>query len=269
MDGMKTILCDDIKASLHGQDYFSAQSKLYARFRPKYPPALFEFLSKDLDPGDLIWDCGAGSGQATRGFDQSFQVLATDRSFQQLEQNVFSTNTLYVRALSESSPIASNSIALVTVAQALHWFDFESFYGEVDRVLTESGMIAVWTYSFLSASAQLGKPIDERIRDFYGNVVGPYWPPERKWVDALYRTIPFPFEEIAVPRLTIEISWSLEDLIGYISSWSAVAEYRRILGIDPVPQLEKKLEGIWGKKDEVRSMSWPIGLRVGKRSRYP
>jgi len=251
------------------QDYFSSQSRLYARYRPKYPPALFEFLSKDLHPGDLIWDCGAGSGQATRGFDQSFQVFATDRSFQQLEQTDFSANSLYVRALSEFSPIPSNTIALVTVAQALHWFDFESFYSEVDRVLTERGLIAVWTYSFLSASAQLGKPIDERIRDFYGNVIGSYWPTERKWVDAMYRTIPFPFDEIAVPELTIEISWGLEDLIGYINSWSAVAEYKRNLDIDPVPQLEKELGDVWGNKDEVRSMSWPIGLRAGKRSRYP
>lgn len=248
------------------KDYFSSSSKLYVRFRPTYPAALFKFLSKDLRSGDLIWDCGAGNGQAARNFDRSFRVLATDQSFRQLDQTVFSDNVLYVQSLSESSPISSKTVSLVTVAQALHWFDLEVFYKEVDRVLTENGVIAAWTYSFLSASAQLGKSVDERIRDFYTNVIGPYWPVERKWVDELYSTIPFPFAEIDAPNFSIEISWNLENLIGYISSWSAVTEYKRKLDIDPVPYLEQELKSIWGSKDTIRDMSWPISLRLGERS---
>jgi len=247
-------------------DYFSSQANTYRRFRPSYPEGLFEFLSKELHSGCLIWDCATGNGQAAMQFDQRFKVVATDQSSSQLSYRSFSSNILYAQAKAEHAPFGDRSVSLVTVAQALHWFDFDAFYREVRRVLKSGGMIAAWTYSFLSASPQLGSDIDECVRSFYYDVVGAYWPPERRWVDQLYETIPFPFDDIQAPDFYLDLSWNLNELIGYLSSWSSVAQYIKSTNTDPIPDLERQLAQLWGDPQVKKAMKWKLGLKIGKTS---
>ena len=247
------------------KDYFSQQSHSYLKYRPTYPPELFQYLSKHLKPGELVWDCATGNGQAAMCFDERFNVIATDQSMKQLKNRSPSTGVEFFQALAERAPIKDKSVSLITIAQALHWFNFEQFYREVSRVLKPGGMIAAWTYSFLSASPQLGSMIDECVRRFYYDVIGPYWPEERRWVDEFYASIPFPFHQVEAPSFYICLSWDLEDLIGYISSWSAVSEYKKIIGADPVPQLIEELRIVWGHPKVRRDMRWRLGLRVGRQ----
>jgi SAM-dependent methyltransferase len=145
----------------------------------------------------------------------------------------------------------------------LHWFDFDRFYAEARRVLKPGGRIAVWTYSFLSVSAQLGPDIDAAVRWYYHDVVGPYWPPERRWVDDEYRTIPFPFRPLDLPSLTIDVNWRLDALLGYLASWSATQRYRDATGQDPMPSLRQRLLPLWGRADAERRLSWPLSIRFG------
>ena len=245
------------------KDYFSRQSESYLRFRPTYPKALFKWLTRDLKEGSLIWDCATGNGQAAISFGKEFKVIATDQSRSQLNLHLSSENILYVQAPAEVSPFPAASISLITVAQALHWFNFDLFFDEVERVLKPRGVIAAWTYSFLTASPQLGVDIDNCVREFYQDVVGPYWPPERTWVDKLYETIPFPFLQLPSPTFEIEVFWNLDHLIGYVSSWSAVGEYKKAGFSDPIPLLRTRLNSVWGKRNKVRQMRWVLGLRVG------
>jgi len=247
------------------KDYFSQQSHSYLKYRPTYPPELFQYLSKYLKPGELVWDCATGNGQAAMCFDEGLSVIATDQSIEQLKNRPTTSSVLFSQALAEKAPIKDKSVSLITVAQALHWFDFEEFYREVSRVLKPGGMIAAWTYSFLSASPQLGRMIDECVRRFYCDVIGPYWPEERRWVDEFYVTIPFPFQQVEAPSFYIPLSWDLEDLIGYVSSWSAVSEYKKIIGADPVPQLIEELRSVWGHHKVRRDIRWRLGLRVGRQ----
>lgn len=194
-------------------------------------------------------------------------VIGTDQSMSQLKHAMPLRCGGYAQALAERSPFASNSIDVITVAQALHWFDFDAFYNEVARVAKPGAAIAVWTYSFLTVTEQLGPSIDEVIREFYFNVIGPYWPPERRWVDERYETIPFPFEPIAVPAFTINVDWDLAGIVGYIASWSATQRYKDANGKDPVGPLNAALSRIWGAPRRKRALSWPLSVRAGRVSR--
>jgi len=116
----------------------------------------------------------------------------------------------------------------------------------------------------MAASPQLGSDIDECVRSFYYEVVGSYWPPERRWVDQLYEAIPFPFDDIQAPDFYLDLSWDLIELVGYLSSWSSVAQYIKVNKTDPMPDLERQLTRLWGDPQVKKTMKWKLGLRVGR-----
>ena len=247
------------------KDYFSAQSDAYKLFRPLYPESLFAFLSQGLPADAVVWDCATGNGQAAIGLSRNAAtVVASDQSRAQLGKARSATSVHYVQAFAEAMPLGDRAVDLVMVAQALHWFDFDSFYAEVRRVLKPNGRIAAWTYSILSVSPQLGVDLDAAIRWFYHDVIGPYWPSERRWVDDQYRSIPFPFIDIDTPSFTIEVDWDLPAILGYIGSWSAVQLYKDARNIDPVDSLAERLSPIWGEPADRRRLNWRLDLRCGQ-----
>ena len=207
---------------------FSSVAREYANFRPGYPPELFAWLARVAPARAAVWDCGCGSGQASVALAEHFSVVhATDVAPEQIAAAKPHARVRYSVAPAEHSGLADSSVDLVTVAQALHWFDVTAFYAEAARVARPGALLAVWTYprpQFVDAE------LDRRFFDFYTNVVGPYWPPERRHVEAGYRTLPFPFEEVAAPEFELELDWSLEQVVGYVSSWSATARYLGALG---------------------------------------
>jgi ubiquinone/menaquinone biosynthesis C-methylase UbiE len=242
------------------KDHFSQVASGYARYRPGYPRALFDTLAA-LAPGRaLAWDCGTGNGQAAVELAERFShVVATDLSRDQLALAQPHPKVEYLLASAEESGLTAASVDLVTVAQAVHWFDFERFYAEVERVLVPRGVVAVWTYHRAIADPEI-QALTERFRH---RVEGD-WPPERRWVEEQYRTIPFPFAEIAVDPIVHEERWELERVLGYLSTWSAVSQYRRRTGHDPVADLRPELAAVWGDPGRPRRLRWPIHLRVGR-----
>ncbi|WP_321392979.1 class I SAM-dependent methyltransferase [Emcibacter sp.] len=220
------------------KDHFSTQSDSYGKFRPEYPEKLFEYLAS-LGPGrDLVWDCACGTGQASRSLAHYFdQVMATDGSRRQIDNARGPDNVTFQVALAHQSPLADHSADLVTVAQALHWFDLEAFYREVRRVVKPGGHIAVWSYAVTSVSPE----IDETIGELYNGLIGSYWPPERAHVEKGYKDLAFPFEALQVPDLAMSVQWNFEQLMGYFGSWSAVARYKDALGHDPLQLVENRI----------------------------
>jgi SAM-dependent methyltransferase len=209
----------------------------------------------------LAWDCATGNGQAARDLARHFErVIATDASADQIAHAMKVPNVEYRVAPAEASGLASHSIDLVTVAQALHWLDHERFYAEVRRVAVPGGVIAAWCYG----SPHAGDDVEASLREFEDGTVGPYWSAGRKWVDEGYRTIPFPFEEATPPTFELRVRWSLSQLGEYISSWSAVAKFRRERGVDPVVPLMERLGNHWGPSDRTRDVVWPLGIRIGR-----
>jgi ubiquinone/menaquinone biosynthesis C-methylase UbiE len=243
-------------------DHFSGVARAYARYRPTYPAALFTFISGLTARHRCAWDCGAGNGQASEGLRPHFSaVVASDISRTQLASGAPRAGLHRVAAAAERCPLADSSIDLVTVAQALHWIDLPAFYSEVGRVVAPGGAIAAWSYDL----ALLGDvKLDGALRYFYDVTVGRYWPPERRMVDTGYREIPFPFTETAIPPFAMIADWTLDQLLGYVGTWSAVSRYRADSADDPVELLARQLESDWGSSETRRRIEWPLVVRAGR-----
>jgi ubiquinone/menaquinone biosynthesis C-methylase UbiE len=244
------------------KDHFSQVAGKYADFRPHYPAALFDYLATLVPRNSLVWDCAAGNGQATIDLANRFKrVIATDASQEQIASARPCPNVEYRVARAEQSGLADRSVELITVAQAVHWFDLARFYAEAKRVLKPCGLLAVWAYGINEVE---GEAANHVAQEFYSNVVGPYWPPERHLVEEGYRTIPFPFEELSPPVFRMEARWSLQDLLGYYSTWSATNRYIKALGRNPIEPLAKALSEVWPEPDSTRLIVWPLCLRLGR-----
>jgi ubiquinone/menaquinone biosynthesis C-methylase UbiE len=244
-----------------GTDHFSGVARAYAAYRPTYPAALFAYVSSLTASHRRAWDCGAGSGQATGGLLSHYSsVVATDISRSQLSSAEEHTRVRRVACAAERSALADGSVDLVAVAQALHWMNLPAFYAEVRRVVATGGAIAVWSYDL----AVLGDPfLDTVFRRFYEGTLGQYWPLERRLVDDRYRTISFPFVEAAAPEFSMVADWTLDELLGYVGTWSAVSRYRASEGSDPAAMLAEQLASRWGRA-ERRRIQWPLVVRTGR-----
>ncbi|HZI26363.1 MAG TPA: class I SAM-dependent methyltransferase [Chryseolinea sp.] len=241
------------------KDFFSSQSKVYAAFRPTYPKELYEFIFRHVPEKKIAWDCATGNGQVAQFLSHHFEkVYATDISQQQLDHAVPENNIFYSKSQAEKTSFRDNEFDLITVAQALHWFDRDLFYEEGRRVSKPNAVLAVWGYGLLS----IEPVIDGLIMEFYNEKVGPYWDEARRLVEDEYRTITFPFDEVKAPAFSIKVDWTLDQLSGYFSSWSATQKYIRQQGNDPVPPVMNELQKYWNKP--TMEVTFPIFLRLGK-----
>lgn len=243
------------------KDNFSTHADLYAQFRPTYPSALFDFLLTIVPQRRIAWDCATGNGQLAVELASHFiEVVATDLSASQIGNAVARSNIVYHVERAEHSSIADNSIDLITVGQAIHWFDFDTFYKEVHRVLTPDGIIAVIGYPL----PQIDPRVDRCIGKLYNDVLASYWDPERRYVDELYQTIPFPFHEIKAPGLITTCTWTMEQLLGYLNTWSGVQHFISKNNSNPISSMLDEFRGAWGEK-KMKAVVFPILARIGRR----
>lgn len=243
------------------KDHFSTRSSGYAAFRPGYPAELFTYLACLTPRHDLAWDCATGSGQAARGLAEHYiRVWATDASAAQIDAAAPRARVEFRVAPAQASGLPDRSVDLVTVAQAAHWFDLPAFYAEVRRVLKADGLLAIWCYERLT----IEPAVDAIVEEFYGGLLGPYWPPERRLVESGYRDLDFPFAELPAPAIPMTANWTLDQLLGYFSTWSALKAYQRATGEDPLPVLRERLASAWISLDQAKTIKWPLSVRLGR-----
>ncbi|GAB4129086.1 MAG: class I SAM-dependent methyltransferase [Raineya sp.] len=242
------------------KDYFSEQSDSYAQFRPSYPEEFFTYLDQLLPTKNNAWDCGTGNGQVAIRLAKMFEnVFATDISQAQINNAFQAKNIHYSLQTAEKTNFTEQIFDLIVAAQAVHWFDFERFYAEVRRTAKKNALLVLIGYG----RVQILEPIDKIIDNFYFNVLGQYWDKERKYIDEHYQTIPFPFEELQTPTFTHTYTWSLEHLIGYLGTWSAVKKFRKQKGYNPLKQLRTQIEEIFDTQKSFE-VHFPILLRIGR-----
>lgn len=243
------------------KDLFSRQASGYAKYRPTYPPELFRYLASLTSRHQAAWDCATGNGQAALALAPYFdKVFATDLSPKQLEQATAEPKIEYSVTPAEATPFPDNFFDLITVAQAYHWLDFEAFAKEVRRVARPEGIVAVWCYGLANCE---DPKVEALVGGFYRDKVGPYWDQERKYVEERYATIPFPYRELPSRSFFMSLSWSREDLLGYIGTWSSVQHYIEARDGDPVKELAGPLKAAW-PGDGAKRFDFPLSLRVGK-----
>jgi SAM-dependent methyltransferase len=222
---------------------------------------MFAYLASLSPARELAWDCGTGNGQAALALAENFQhVIATDASAAQIENAFPHERVEYRVEPSEQTSIAPESVDLITVGTAVHWFDFAAFYEEVHRVGKSKGILAVWTYHF----PVIDPAIDRWLEHFYWVTLKGFWPERIHFLEEHYKTLPFPFEEIQPPAFEMKAAWNLDNLIGFVTSWSAVRKLVESQGEAVFEALIHELEGIWGEKTQKKKIRWPLHFRIGR-----
>jgi len=241
------------------KDHFSGNAEAYAAYRPTYPYELYQYILDYVNHNEVAWDCATGNGQAAVALSPYFQrIIATDASTNQIERAQRRDNVDYRVVLAEQPGIRSQTIDLITVAQAAHWFDLDKFYREVNHVAKPGAIIALWCYGL----AQISPEIDEIIFKLYNEILGEYWPTERKYVENQYQDLPFPFKTIPSPDFTIENNWSVDLFKNYLCTWSSSQNYHKMNQVNPLDLISKDLDESWSAGD-IKIVKWSIYLKLG------
>lgn len=242
------------------KDRFSGNAPEYAKYRPKYPAAAYRFIESLVQQKNLAWDCATGTGQVALELANAFdKVEATDISREQLSQAPKTPNINYSRQSAENADFPDDHFDLITVGQAIHWFDIHRFYPTAKRCLKPGGILAVMGYGLFESN----KETNDLITYLYKQKLGPYWDEERRFIEEEYKSLPFPFDEVSTPEFTLELNWDFEHLKGYLKTWSAVQKYEEDNATNPVDAISEELKKTFGERNLVR---FPIFLRVGKKA---
>ncbi len=242
-------------------DHFSTLAGGYARYRPRYPSALFDYLASVAPRRELAWDVGTGNGQAALELAQRFEhVVASDASAEQIAQAPAHERIEYRVERAEDVSLQPSSVDLVTVAIAVHWFDLDAFYAAVRGVSSPGGVLAVWTYHLPAIEPGIDRVLDR----YYAEALAGFWPAQSLYVHERYRNLPFPFDELSAPELGMQTEWDLHEVVGFLESWSATRLFREQRGHSPVSLVWDDLLRAWGEPSERRTLRWPLHLRSGR-----
>lgn len=242
------------------KDHFSGHAGSYAAARPVYPQSLFAYLASLCTKHDLAWDCATGNGQAARSLAPHFEkIVASDASREQIAAAQPHPKIEFRVATAEESGLPNDTVDLITVAQALHWFDTERFFIEAARVLKLDGILAIWSYERTSLPAELSNIIEKAYTE-----TAAYWPPERRFVENHYRDFTFPMSEIAAKPFEMQLAWTVDQMLAYMRTWSGTQRYMRTTGRDPIALFEQEFKEAWGAG--ARDVRWPLTLRICQKA---
>lgn len=241
------------------KDHFSERASGYASYRPHYPPELAAWLSDAATDTATAWDVACGSGQLSTLLGDHFgRVVATDASAAQIAQAVGHPHVEYRVEPAEKTSLPDRSVDLITVAQAAHWLTLDDFYEEARRVARPTAVIALIAYG----RTRIHPVIDSIIESFYAGDLDVWWPPERKHIETEYRHLHFPFERIDAPAFEMQVSWTADEILGYIRTWSAVRAMEAAHGPDATDRFAAALRAEWGK--DTLLVRWPVVIKAGK-----
>ena len=242
------------------RNWFDQGGSAYAAYRPDYPSELGPALAALAPWSGTAVDVGCGTGQLTGLLAGSFDtVIGVDPSADQPAQAAARENVDCRQGDAEALPVADRTADLIAAAQAAHWFDLPAFYREVRRIAAPGAVLALVSYGVMVVEPDL----QERFDRFYWQEIGPFWPPQRRTVESGYQDIEFPFPELATPSPNIRRDWTLEQCLGYLSTWSAVRHAAEAGHHDALLAYSEDLTAAWGDPSATRSVQWPVIVRAG------
>ena len=196
---------------------FASAAAVYERARPSYPPEAIDWLlaRTGVGLGDTIVDLGAGTGKLTRLLAPSAARVIAVEPIPEMRALIGVAEA--VDGTAEAIPLEDESAALVTVAQAFHWFDLDRALPEIHRVLQAGGHLAlVWNMRDLDDPVQRG--VEDLLLPFRGPVNAQR---EGRW------RVPFAasplFGELETAEFRYEQQFTAEDLADRVASTSFVA----------------------------------------------
>ena len=255
--------------------HHSEVAKLYAQYRPHYPPSLAAALAERCERRDVAWDAGCGNGQLSVSLADHFaRVIATDPSHEQIAIAVAEPGSATASSVTrgeaharveyrcepaEASTLGDARVDLACAAQAAHWFDWPRYVAEVGRVARPGALVALVSYGILELDGEVGELVARYYKD-----VSPYWPPGREHVENGYRDLAWPWQAVEAPRIAMAEHWLRDELCGYVATWSATARAIKALGPARYDALRGELARCWpdGERREVR---WPLAIRLARR----
>mmetsp|Transcript_6983 Transcript_6983/g.14473 ORF Transcript_6983/g.14473 Transcript_6983/m.14473 type:complete len:272 (-) Transcript_6983:1128-1943(-) len=260
-------------------DNFSRNASKYARFRPRYPTELYDYLERVVNrdrASIVVWDAATGNGQVAVDLAQRFsQVYATDASPQQIAHAFPHPQVIYSVCVSEATPFPPDHFDLVTVANAVHWFDIPKFFVEVQRVTRPGGVIAVWAYARLETSSET---VDGVIQWCFDDLLQSYVPEQWKIIWDGYR-FDFPFLPVsndvpaesndeAEPNFFVTGDLTLEDVVGFLMTTSPFCRFMEKNDKSSVEGLldtvKTRLEEAWPPNTTILTMQMPLIFRMGR-----
>ncbi|MED4170292.1 class I SAM-dependent methyltransferase [Priestia megaterium] len=137
---------------MKSKDKFTDKAEVYAKYRPSYPHEYIEYLITEagLNPDCSIADIGSGTGILSRQLiEKGFPVIGVEPNddMRSVAEQLLKSDSRFIsiKATAENTTINDNSLDLVTVAQAFHWFDKKKFRLECQRILKQDAKVAlVW-----------------------------------------------------------------------------------------------------------------------------
>lgn len=239
------------------KDLFSGHAQDYARYRPTYPRELFARVAALASRREVAVDIGAGNGQASQALLADFaRVVAVEPSAAQLNAIAPDPRIEPRQTTADATGLPDASADAVVCAQAFHWFAGERFFDEVRRIARPGAVLVVWCYSL----ARITPDVDAVVSELY-RALDADWEPERRLVESGYQTVVVPFPELPTEPVAMSASWTLEQLVGYLRTWSALKHYIARTGQDPLLLRLAALSTAWGLHAE-REITWPLAVRA-------
>jgi SAM-dependent methyltransferase len=240
---------------------YSSYAMQYAQSRPGYPEKLFVYLASLVEQHELAWDCATGNGQAALSLTKFFKkIIATDISSDQINHAIKHQQIEYKVCSAEQSGLDNNSIDLVTIASAIHWFNLDRYYNEVQRIIKSGGILAAWTYHV----GYVEPPFDKLFLHFYTDILSPYFGARAKLVDEKYSKINLPGKHIDVTDFYVSANWKLFNMLNFINSWSGTQQYIKENEKNPVDLISKELEQIWGDPEKIHTIRWRLFIKISR-----